>query len=163
MAMLMHSNHLESEYKAGPHTISVPRLRPADQSEVRDPAAQGRAALEGQGACPGDCLTSEGGGAGSWRLPAGHCAHQRQSGAVRTGPAVPSAPATGTLEALTRPCQACQTLQKPLSDPCPSPAPSTPSQVSIAPPYEVDDANFKKLVAILRIAVPYTGMILSTR
>jgi 2-iminoacetate synthase len=27
----------------------------------------------------------------------------------------------------------------------------------------VDDANFIKLVAILRIAVPYTGMILSTR
>lgn len=33
-------------------------------------------------------------------------------------------------------------------------------QVSLAPPYAVDDANFKKLVAILRIAVPYTGMIL---
>ena len=36
-------------------------------------------------------------------------------------------------------------------------------QVSLAPPYAVDDANFKKLVAILRVAVPYTGMILSTR
>lgn len=33
-------------------------------------------------------------------------------------------------------------------------------QVSLAPPYAVDDATFKKLVAILRIAVPYTGMIL---
>nr|ANM86741.1 HydG [Stygiella incarcerata]ANM86880.1 HydG [Stygiella incarcerata] len=31
------------------------------------------------------------------------------------------------------------------------------------PPYPVDDTNFKKLVAILRCAVPYTGMILSTR
>jgi hypothetical protein len=30
-------------------------------------------------------------------------------------------------------------------------------------PVQVDDANFKKLVAIIRIAVPYTGMILSTR
>lgn len=68
MAMLSHANHLEAEYGAGPHTISVPRLRPADQSDV-----------------------------------------------------------------------------------------------SIAPPHEVDDATFKKLVAILRIAVPYTGMILSTR
>jgi Biotin and Thiamin Synthesis associated domain len=37
------------------------------------------------------------------------------------------------------------------------------SDVSDAPPFPVDDANFKKLVAILRIAVPYTGMILSTR
>ena len=35
-----------------------------------------------------------------------------------------------------------------------------PLQVSLAPPHAVDDANFKKLVAILRIAVPYTGMIL---
>nr|AHH85813.1 FeFe-hydrogenase assembly protein [Tetraselmis sp. GSL018] len=68
MAMLMHANHLEAEYGAGPHTISVPRMRAADGSEM-----------------------------------------------------------------------------------------------SIAPPYEVDDENFKKLVAILRIAVPYTGMILSTR
>lgn len=38
------------------------------------------------------------------------------------------------------------------------PAPAL--QVSLAPPYAVDDATFKKLVAILRIAVPYTGMIL---
>jgi len=68
LAMLMHSMHLEKEYGAGPHTISVPRMRPADGSEL-----------------------------------------------------------------------------------------------SIAPPYSVDDANFKKLVAIIRIAVPYTGMILSTR
>lgn len=30
-------------------------------------------------------------------------------------------------------------------------------------PYLVDNANFKKLVAIIRLAVPYTGMILSTR
>ncbi|KXZ55408.1 hypothetical protein GPECTOR_3g6 [Gonium pectorale] len=67
-AMLMHAEHLEREYNAGPHTISVPRMRPADGSEL-----------------------------------------------------------------------------------------------SIAPPYPVNDADFKKLVAIIRIAVPYTGMILSTR
>lgn len=30
-------------------------------------------------------------------------------------------------------------------------------------PYPVSDADFKKLVAVLRLAVPYTGMILSTR
>ncbi|SNX53022.1 [FeFe] hydrogenase H-cluster radical SAM maturase HydG [Thermoanaerobacterium sp. RBIITD] len=30
-------------------------------------------------------------------------------------------------------------------------------------PYIVDDKDFKKLVAVLRLAVPYTGMILSTR
>eukprot|EP00123_Amoebidium_parasiticum_P015765 comp23136_c1_seq4/m.37333 comp23136_c1_seq4/g.37333 ORF comp23136_c1_seq4/g.37333 comp23136_c1_seq4/m.37333 type:complete len:358 (-) comp23136_c1_seq4:91-1164(-) len=68
LAMLMHANHLESEYGAGPHTISVPRMRPADGAET-----------------------------------------------------------------------------------------------SVSPPYPVDDENFKKLVAIIRCAVPYTGMILSTR
>ena len=41
--------------------------------------------------------------------------------------------------------------------------PADGSELSIAPPNAVDDANFKKLVAIIRIAVPYTGMILSTR
>ena len=30
-------------------------------------------------------------------------------------------------------------------------------------PYLVNDADFKKLVAVIRLAVPYTGMILSTR
>jgi len=30
-------------------------------------------------------------------------------------------------------------------------------------PYPVSDINFKKLVAVLRLAVPYTGMILTTR
>ena len=34
---------------------------------------------------------------------------------------------------------------------------------SAAFPYLVADADFKKLVAVLRLAVPYTGMILSTR
>ncbi|GBF89545.1 hypothetical protein Rsub_02263 [Raphidocelis subcapitata] len=68
LGMLSHANHLEDTYGAGPHTISVPRMRPADGSEL-----------------------------------------------------------------------------------------------SIKPPHEVDDANFIKLVAILRVAVPYTGMILSTR
>ena len=41
--------------------------------------------------------------------------------------------------------------------------PADGSELSITPPNAVDDANFKKLVAIIRIAVPYTGMILSTR
>lgn len=30
-------------------------------------------------------------------------------------------------------------------------------------PYLVSDDEFKKIVAIIRLAVPYTGMILSTR
>ena len=68
LAMIQHAAHLEREYGAGPHTISVPRMRHAEGSDVSD-----------------------------------------------------------------------------------------------APPFPVDDANFKKLVAIIRIAVPYTGMILSTR
>lgn len=68
LAMLQHANHLEKEYGAGPHTLSVPRMRPALGAET-----------------------------------------------------------------------------------------------SINPPYPVDDPEFLKLVSVLRIAVPYTGMILSTR
>ncbi len=41
------------------------------------------------------------------------------------------------------------------------PAPYSP--LSRNAPYPVSDKNFKKLVAVLRLAVPYTGIILSTR
>ena len=41
--------------------------------------------------------------------------------------------------------------------------PAAGSEVSFNPPYPVSDKDFKKLIAILRIAVPYTGIILSTR
>jgi 2-iminoacetate synthase len=68
LAMLQHAQTLDRTFNAGPHTISIPRIRPADQA--------------------------------------------------------PDA---------------------------------------LAPPHPVDDENFAKLVAVLRCAVPYTGMILSTR
>lgn len=35
--------------------------------------------------------------------------------------------------------------------------------VSYEPPYKVSDEDFLKIIAILRISVPYTGMIISTR
>jgi 2-iminoacetate synthase len=35
--------------------------------------------------------------------------------------------------------------------------------LSVAAPHAVSDADFKKLVAIIRLALPYTGIILSTR
>ncbi len=41
--------------------------------------------------------------------------------------------------------------------------PAEGSATSEAPPRAVTDADFLKLIAILRLAVPYTGMILSTR
>lgn len=41
--------------------------------------------------------------------------------------------------------------------------PAFNAPAAIAPPYPVSDHDFKKLVAIIRMAVPYTGMILSTR
>lgn len=68
LAMIMHANHLENHYGTGPHTISVPRIKPASNAPV-----------------------------------------------------------------------------------------------SLHIPHQVSDRDFKKLVAILRVAVPYTGMILSTR
>ncbi|MGB2579958.1 2-iminoacetate synthase [Elusimicrobium simillimum] len=68
LAMLRHITHLEQKYGIGPHTISVPRIEPADGSEL-----------------------------------------------------------------------------------------------SVAPPHQLSDNDFKKVIAILRLAVPYTGIILSTR
>ncbi|MEI8346988.1 MAG: [FeFe] hydrogenase H-cluster radical SAM maturase HydG, partial [Pseudomonadota bacterium] len=41
--------------------------------------------------------------------------------------------------------------------------PAYNSDISIAPPNPVSDFDFKKIIAVLRLAVPYTGIILSTR
>jgi 2-iminoacetate synthase len=41
--------------------------------------------------------------------------------------------------------------------------PAFNAPAAIKPPHPVSDHDFKKLVAIIRLAVPYTGMILSTR
>ena len=32
LAMLQHAQHLDKTYQAGPHTISIPRIRPADEA-----------------------------------------------------------------------------------------------------------------------------------
>ena len=41
--------------------------------------------------------------------------------------------------------------------------PASGSKLSSSPPYAVSDRDFRKVIAILRLAVPYTGIILSTR
>lgn len=41
--------------------------------------------------------------------------------------------------------------------------PATGSDIASHPPHAVSDLDFRKLVAILRLAVPYTGIIMSTR
>ena len=41
--------------------------------------------------------------------------------------------------------------------------PAFGSELSSNPPHPVSDENFAKIIAILRIAIPYTGIILSTR
>jgi 2-iminoacetate synthase len=41
--------------------------------------------------------------------------------------------------------------------------PALNAPLAIKPPYPVSDTDFKKLVAVLRLSVPYTGIILSTR
>ncbi len=41
--------------------------------------------------------------------------------------------------------------------------PAAHSPISVNPPHVVRDADFMKLIAILRLAIPYTGIILSTR
>ncbi|WP_337864682.1 [FeFe] hydrogenase H-cluster radical SAM maturase HydG [Ignavibacterium sp.] len=41
--------------------------------------------------------------------------------------------------------------------------PALNAPTAINPPHAVDDLSFKKLVAVIRLSVPYTGIILSTR
>ena len=41
--------------------------------------------------------------------------------------------------------------------------PAVGSDIACQPPYPVSDVDFRKIVAILRLAVPYTGIIMSTR
>ncbi|MFC1783530.1 [FeFe] hydrogenase H-cluster radical SAM maturase HydG, partial [Planctomycetota bacterium] len=41
--------------------------------------------------------------------------------------------------------------------------PAAGSELATHPPYPVSDIDFRKIVAILRLAVPYTGIIMSTR
>ncbi|WP_321346788.1 [FeFe] hydrogenase H-cluster radical SAM maturase HydG [uncultured Draconibacterium sp.] len=41
--------------------------------------------------------------------------------------------------------------------------PATNSDMASHPPFPVSDIDFRKMVAILRLAVPYTGIIMSTR
>ena len=41
--------------------------------------------------------------------------------------------------------------------------PAEGAELSLAPPYKISDDEFKKVVAILRLSVPYTGIIMSTR
>jgi len=41
--------------------------------------------------------------------------------------------------------------------------PATGSDVAVHPPHAVSDVDFRKIVATLRLAVPYTGIIMSTR
>lgn len=41
--------------------------------------------------------------------------------------------------------------------------PAKNAPMSYSPPHPVSDAEFKRIVAVLRLSVPYTGMILSTR
>jgi 2-iminoacetate synthase len=51
----------------------------------------------------------------------------------------------------------CHTISVPRMEP------AVGSDVSLNPPHMVSDDDFKKIVAILRLAVPYTGIIMSTR
>jgi 2-iminoacetate synthase len=41
--------------------------------------------------------------------------------------------------------------------------PADGAELSFHPPYKISDEDFKKVVAVLRLSVPYTGIIMSTR
>jgi 2-iminoacetate synthase len=41
--------------------------------------------------------------------------------------------------------------------------PAEGAELSLRPPYKISDGEFRKVVAVLRLSVPYTGIIMSTR
>ncbi|MBP0651078.1 hypothetical protein J8J40_28900, partial [Mycobacterium tuberculosis] len=51
----------------------------------------------------------------------------------------------------------CHTISVPRMEP------AVGSDMASHPPHAVGDDDFKKIVAVLRLAVPYTGLIMSTR
>jgi 2-iminoacetate synthase len=51
----------------------------------------------------------------------------------------------------------CHTISVPRMEP------AMGSDLASSPPHPVSDIDFKKIIAVFRLAVPYTGMILSTR
>ncbi len=51
----------------------------------------------------------------------------------------------------------CHTISLPRIEP------ASGSDISLHPPHVVADAEFRKIIAVLRLTIPYTGMILSTR
>lgn len=51
----------------------------------------------------------------------------------------------------------CHTISLPRIEP------ANGSDISLHPPHAVSDPEFKKIITVLRLTVPYTGMILSTR
>jgi 2-iminoacetate synthase len=51
----------------------------------------------------------------------------------------------------------CHTISLPRIEP------ASGSDISLNPPHAVSDTDFRKIIAVLRLTVPYTGMILSTR
>jgi hypothetical protein len=148
--MLQHANHLEAEYGAGPHTISVPRLRPADGSDVSIAPPH-----EVCGVCA--CCR---------RVPYGCMCVAAASvcvcGVVRSGVCRHAGSGGGVCVLRTASQHSRWRGHKHAPTPTPTHPPTHPPTHTYTPP-QVDDANFKKLVAIIRIAVPYTGMILSTR
>jgi 2-iminoacetate synthase len=51
----------------------------------------------------------------------------------------------------------CHTISLPRMEP------ASGSDISLHPPHAVSDPEFRKIIAVLRLTIPYTGMILSTR
>jgi 2-iminoacetate synthase len=80
------------------------------------------------------------------------CSSASSTGASRSSPSCSTSASSSAPTAWARTRSACRarTGRSAATWPC-------------EPPFPVDDVDFRKLVAILRLAVPYTGMIMSTR
>ena len=105
---------------------------------------------------------------GRLRLAAHGAWTARWRRASTTSASAPSSASSTGASSSSRSCSTSSTSRRPSASgptrsPCPRIEPADGSDLAAHPAHAVSDVDFQKLVAILRLAVPYTGLILSTR
>jgi len=161
LAMVRHTNHLEACYNVGPHTISFPRLQAASNISSPFQGERGRSPFEGGRGMLG-MLDSQ------FSL-----LHARISNPCKPDSAL-GEHGSGLGEHAGSPLQSTDPLGEHTGSPLQSTAPviarneaiqtSPNSQLSILnSQFALSDADFTRMIAILRLAVPYTGLICTAR
>jgi hypothetical protein len=141
LAMLRHTNHLEACYNVGPHTISFPRLQAASNVGVDTQFSLLMARVSDPCEPVGECDSSQ---QPSISTLGDHKGSPLQSPIF--------SPSEKELLLARQRSQAASALSSFVVSPA--------SPIS---PFYLSDPDFTRMVAILRLAVPYTGLICTAR